>query len=227
MKDDIRKVFTRLGADVCGVANIDRFAAAPEGFGPRDIFPDCKSVVVFGIAIPTGTTMVSPRIVYKQFSRISRIELDRIAFYASLEIERRFHGYAVPIPSDDPYDYWNPDDLEGRGILSMRHAAVLAGLGTLGKNTMLLSRDFGNTLNIGAVLTSLDLPSDELLESVCLPDCRLCIEACPAGALDGVTVNQKLCRMNTYSTNERGFEVTKCNACRVVCPMRYGAGKKT
>ncbi len=131
----------------------------------------------------------------------------------------------MPIPSDDPYDYWNPDDLEGRGILSMRHAAVAAGLGTLGKNTMLLSRSFGNTLNIGAVLTSLDLPSDELAESVCLPDCRLCLKACPAGALNGVTVNQKLCRTNTYETNERGFEVTKCNACRVVCPMRYGAGK--
>jgi epoxyqueuosine reductase QueG len=226
MKEDVRKIFMRLGADVCGVANVDRFEAAPSGFSPRDIFPDCRSVVVFGLAIPVGTTQVNPRIVYKQFSRISRVELDRIAFHASLELERGFRAYAVPLPSDDPYDYWNAEQLEGRGILSMRHAAVLAGLGTLGKNTMLLNRGFGNTLNLGAVLTSLDLPSDALDESVCLPDCRLCLDSCPAGALDGVSVNQKLCRMNTYATNERGFDVTKCNVCRIVCPMRYGAEKR-
>ncbi len=226
MKEDIRNIFMRLGADVCGVANVDRFEAAPSGFSPRDIFPDCRSVVVFGLAIPIGTTKVNPRIVYKQYNHISRIELDRIAFHASLELERSFGAYAVPLPSDDPYDYWNAEQMEGRGILSMRHAAVLAGLGTLGKNTILLNRGFGNTLNLGAVLTSLDLPSDALAESVCLPDCRLCLDSCPAGALDGVSVNQKLCRMNTYATNERGFDVTKCNVCRIVCPMRYGAEKR-
>jgi epoxyqueuosine reductase len=225
MKEAIKNVFLGLGADVCGVANIERFDSAPEGFSPRDIFPDCRSVIVFGLAIPVGTTKVNPRIVYKQFSKISRIELDRIALHASLKIEREFNGYCVPVPSDDPYEYWNAEILEGRGIISMRHAALHAGLGTLGKNTLLLNSRFGNMLNIGAVLTSLELPSDEKPVSICLDSCRLCIDSCPAGALDGVTVNQRLCRQNTYFTNARGFDVTNCNKCRVVCPMRYGRGE--
>jgi epoxyqueuosine reductase QueG len=112
--------------------------------------------------------------------------------------------------------------MEGRGQISMRHAAVAAGLGTLGKNTLLLNEKFGNTLNIGAVLTDIELPSDDLAESICKDGCRLCLDSCPVGALNGTSANQKLCRMNTYTSNPRGFEVTNCNTCRVVCPMRYG-----
>ncbi len=41
-----------LGTDVCRIANIDRFSKAPSGFHPQDISPGCKSVIVFGIALP-------------------------------------------------------------------------------------------------------------------------------------------------------------------------------
>lgn len=222
MKEDIRKIFMKLGADICGIANIDRFTNAPEGFGPTDIFPDCRSVIVYGLAVPKGTTKVSPRIIYKQFSNIAKVELDRIAYYSSREIERNFNGCAVPLPSDGPYEYWDAEKMEGRGQISMRHAACLAGLGTLGKNTLLLNGRYGNTLNIGAVLTDLDLPSDDLAESICRASCRLCLDSCPVGALDGTSANQKRCRMNTYFNNARGFEITNCNTCRVVCPMRFG-----
>ena len=43
MKDRIKEFILSIGADVCGVANVDRFSEAPKGFHPRDIFPDCKS----------------------------------------------------------------------------------------------------------------------------------------------------------------------------------------
>lgn len=226
MKEEIRNIFLRHGATVCGVAGIDRFADAPEGFGPGDVFPACRAVIVFGLAVPKGATAVNPRLIYKQFSEIAKNELDRIAYHASLEIERNFGGLAVPMPCDGPYDYWDADKMEGRGLISMRHAAVRAGLGTLGKNTLLLNARYGNALNIGAVLTDLELPSDEPAVSICLDSCRKCLDSCPAGALDGTTVNQKRCRMNAYMTNARGFEVTNCNTCRTVCPMRHGAAGK-
>jgi hypothetical protein len=53
--------------------------------------------------------------------------LDIIAYLASNEIEKTYHGIAVPIPSDGPYDYWDEKNLEGRGIISIKHAAILAG----------------------------------------------------------------------------------------------------
>jgi epoxyqueuosine reductase QueG len=222
MKEEIRKIFYRLGADVCGIANIDRFAAAPAGFHPRDIYPACNSVVVFGIALPRGLYATSPRIVYNRFGDLVKLGLDMVAYDAAIVIERYYGGVAVPLPADGPYDSWDAEKLEGRGLISMRHAAVLAGLGTLGKSSLLLNSKYGNSLGLGAVLTNLDLSSDEPAQSICLEGCRKCLDSCPVGALDGTGAIQKLCRPNTYSENARGFEVTTCNNCRTVCPMRFG-----
>lgn len=55
----------------------------------------------------------------------------------SLRLEKQGIG-AVPIPSSDPYEHWEPERLHGRAILSLRHAGYLAGLGVLGKNTLLI-----------------------------------------------------------------------------------------
>jgi epoxyqueuosine reductase len=225
VKEEIRKIFKKLGADVCGIAHIDGFGDAPAGYHPRDIYPNCRSVAVFGIAIPRGLCETSPRIIYNRFGAITKIELDRIAYGASLKIERDFGGTAVPLPSDGPYEYWDAEKLEGRGLISMRHAAVLAGLGAFGKSSLVLNEKYGNLLNFGAVLTDLDLPSDEPARSICLENCRKCLDSCPVGALTGKGAIQKLCRPNTYFENDRGFEVTNCNACRAVCPMRYGCEK--
>ena len=128
----------------------------------------------------------------------------------------------MPLPSDGPYEYWNPETLEGRGLISMKHAAMLAGLGTLGKSTLLLNAKYGNLLTLGIVLTELDLASDPFAESICIKSCDICIKSCPSHALDGEHVNQKKCRQNTYGTNARGFNTVNCNKCRVVCPMKFG-----
>jgi hypothetical protein len=40
MEDQIKEIVMRLGADVCGIAGIDRFSEAPKGFHPRDVFPE-------------------------------------------------------------------------------------------------------------------------------------------------------------------------------------------
>ncbi|WP_010235065.1 hypothetical protein [Clostridium arbusti] len=76
----------------------------------------------------------------------------------------------------------------------MKHAAVLAGLGRIGKNTLLINKTYGNMLMLGGVLTNLNLNSDLLAEELCLKECRLCIESCPQKALDGTTINLNLCR---------------------------------
>lgn len=45
--DFVKQTTMQLGADICNIAPVNRFKDAPEGFHPNDIFPDCKSVVVF------------------------------------------------------------------------------------------------------------------------------------------------------------------------------------
>lgn len=116
MKEAIKEIFIKNGAEVCGVANIDLFADCPEGFSPLDIYPGCKSVIVFAVPVPKGTAFVNPRIVYQHFNYIGPAELDRIAFNSANEIERDYKSaVVVPVPADGPYEYWNAEKMEGRG----------------------------------------------------------------------------------------------------------------
>jgi epoxyqueuosine reductase len=223
MEEQIKNIFLKLGADLCGIANIDRFVDAPKGFHPSNIYPDCKSVIVFALSIPRGTALVNPRIIYQHFNHISPVELDRIAYFAAGKIEKNYsNAIAVPLPADGPYDFWDAGNLEGRGVLSMKHAAVYAGIGALGKSTILLNSKYGNMLCIGAVLTNLDLHTDAPAENICIENCRICIDSCPVSAIGEESVNQKLCRNNAYGANDRGFDVVNCNKCRTKMPHVFG-----
>lgn len=160
--------------------------------------------------------------IYGHFNNNVCHEVDRIGLKCAKIIERDYSAIAVPIPCDGPYEYWEVENMHGKGLISMKHAAVLSGLGEIGKSTLLLNPQYGNLLTLGAILTNLDLKSDELSESVCIKGCRKCIDACPVHAINNGTVNQKLCRLNAYGKTARGFDTVDCNKCRVVCPMRYG-----
>jgi epoxyqueuosine reductase QueG len=222
LKEDIRNLIKSFGADICGFAHNDRFDDAPEGFQPKDIFPDCKSLISFAIALPKGLSKVPSRLIYGHYNTIGKDELDRITFLAAKQLEQKFHCTAIPLPSDTPYEYWDSENMEGRGSLSMKHIAVAAGLGTIGKSSLLLNSIYGNMLTLGAILTDLDLSSDSFAESICLESCRRCIDSCPSNAIENGSVHQKRCRMNTYGKTKRGFETVDCNKCRTVCPMRFG-----
>jgi epoxyqueuosine reductase QueG len=222
-KEKLKEMICGLGADVCGVANIDRFSDAPAGFSPLDLFPQCKSVISFGVALPKGIFEVSPRLIYAHFNGdVICAEIDRIALLASRKIEKDFGCKAVPVPGDAPNEYWVPESLTAKGLISMKHTAVACGLGQLGKNTLLLNPQYGNRLTIGAVLTDFALDSDKQCKNICIPGCRKCIENCPVQAISAGNVNQSKCRPHTYGKTARGFGTVDCNRCRSVCPMRDG-----
>ena len=221
MEQKVKELVIGLGADLCGLAHVDDFTEAPAGFHPRDIFGDCRSVLVLAKRMPRGTGRVNPRIVYNKANEMNIAEVDRLSFAAALALEE-LGALAVPLPADGPYDYWEEENLRGQGLISMRHAAVLAGLGRLGRNTLLINQKLGNMITLGVVLTDLDLKSDPLADELCLPNCRRCRESCPTGALGDVSADQKRCRPHTYGSNSRGFGVINCNSCRTVCPLSFG-----
>jgi len=205
---------------------VARFAHAPKGFHPCDIYSDCRSVVVFASHFPLSTLQAKGHVPYTLVRDRMVDKLDSISFRLSDELEPQ-GVVSVPIPSADPYEYWDPDRNHGRGILSLKHAGVLAGLGVLGKNTLLLNETFGNMVWLGAILVSIDLAPDPIASyQGCPSECSLCVDSCPQHALDGITIDQKLCREHSGSYTTGGGRVLSCNICRRICPYHQGLLKK-
>jgi ferredoxin len=91
----------------------------------------------------------------------------------------------VPYHHIDPVRFQKDPDLRSRHPLSAEHAAVEAGLGTLGLNHQLITPEYGPRVILGLVLTSADVEADTKIEqALCLgPECGRCLKACPADAV--------------------------------------------
>ncbi len=211
------------GADLVGIASVSRFGGAPDGHKPENILPDAKTVIVCAKRFPNSLVMEGPPTSYQNMMDILHNQLDLIACEVAIYIEQQ-GGVAIPVPSDDPYYDWNPDELHGRGDLSHKHAAQAAGLGRLGKNSLLITPQFGDRVNLVSVVTNLNLEPDPLIESEpCPPKCMLCIESCPVEAITNEQqVNQRVCRSYMFLKLPKGQIIYDCWECRKVCPL----GKK-
>lgn len=223
--NEIKKLLYDSGADLCGIAPIERFKNAPDGFHPKDIFSECKSVVVFAKRVPSASMLSGNRVVYTHVTISILKELDRICVNACCYLDK-LHVGAVMIPADTPYEYWDNERKQGKGILSLKHAGELAGIGVIGKNTLLVNKDLGNMMYLGALLIDKVVDYDPMITEIyCYNKCKVCIENCPKKALNGITVDQLLCRSNIAAQSAKGDWLYNCSKCRTLCPNVLGHKK--
>ena len=116
-----------------------------------------------------------------------------------------------------------------------RAAAVNAGIAFYGKNTMAITRRHGSWVVLGVLVTDTEIEASPPLDLDC-GDCRLCIDACPTGALDEPgTLDATKCL--SYWTRrprpspseyrrELGDMVYGCDICQEVCPWNRGVEKR-
>ena len=116
-----------------------------------------------------------------------------------------------------------------------REAAARSGVGFYGKNTLLITRRHGSWVVLGTLVTDVELEPTPPLDLDC-GDCRLCIDACPTGALDEPgTLDSTRCL--SYWTQapepppaeyraELGAQVYGCDICQDVCPWNRGIEKR-
>jgi epoxyqueuosine reductase QueG len=218
---EVKRMAKELGADLVGIASVQRFEAAPEGFKPTDIFPDARSVIALAKRFPNGVFSAGSPVPYTFASSVTLQEVFRLTYGLGLRLED-FGVTAIPVPSE-PYEHWEEEKKEGRGLMSLKHIGYLAGLGVMGKNTLLTNDRYGNLITLGAVLVNIPLKEDPLADySFCGSDCDICLSHCPAGAIDGRAVNQKKCREGSQMVTRKGYFLYTCNLCRKTCPSRTG-----
>jgi epoxyqueuosine reductase len=192
---------------------------------PRHVLEGARSLLMLGIAYRTdepaaagpGTGRVSRYAWGQDYHDVIREKLHALA---------DFHRELTP-------------DASVRGIVDTaplleREFARRAGLGSIGKNTLLITPQFGSWVFLAALLTSEKLAYDAPEAVSRCGSCRACLDACPTGALCGpYQLDARRCV--SYLTIElrgsvdeelrgpMGNRMFGCDACQEACPLNRQA----
>lgn len=199
----VKEYARRLGADIVGIASMDRYEGAPPQMDPRFIMPKAKSLIVMGFRVMRGSLRgIEEGTFFSNYSSMGYggltylyIPMTVINLCKIIEDE----GYeAIPIGHQSD---WRA--IDGNGVLKenysrpvepgkphpdimihLRIAAYLAGLGEIGYSKMFLTPEFGPRQRFGVVLTELELEPDPIYDGPQLCNkCMACVEACPGNAI--------------------------------------------
>jgi len=193
---------------------------------PATIVPAAQTAIVVldNYAPPPEAPEPEPRVSVARYARgedyheVTRLRLERLAEWLLAEgatVARAFVD-AGPVPE--------------------RELAQRAGLGWIGKNTMLIRPGAGSWCFIGSILTDLALATDSPFEADRCGTCTRCLDACPTGAfveprvLDAtrcisyLTIEQKGPIPEEFVPQLEGWAFG-CDICNDVCPwnVRFSA----
>lgn len=167
-----------------------------------------------------------PTFSYFQHYRAVNAFLDSKTLWVTAMLERM--GYrALPIPASQSVK----DMGAYSGAFQHKTAAVLAGLGWIGKSALFISPKYGPRVRLATVLTDMPLPVK--LNLPAMPgcgSCKNCVRACPAGAILGNNytpgcerhdlLDARACSEHMKKAYQQIGRGAVCGICVAVCP--YG-----
>jgi len=206
----VKEYAGKCGADLVGIASMDRFEGAPAQMDPRYIFPDAKAMVVMGFRIPRGCFRGIEEGTY--FANYCSFGYYHINLVYAMNVLREVtlfledEGYEAV-----PYDNTSVRLGIGQGtpvapgkpspdvFVHFRLAAVAAGLGEIGHSKLFLSPEFGPRQRLALLLTDAPLEPDPLFAGEVCDRCMQCVAECPGKAISEdrtveVVVGGKVCK---------------------------------
>jgi len=212
-KEDLISLALESGADVAGVANtLDLRGVVTH---PPDLLDGFESAISIGVNLGRydGYNGSSEASAFSLLDRIAEILGNRVSS----------HGYEhLIIPPDKRVGKKRP--LSMFGSISHKAVARAAGIGWIGKSTLLINPRFGPRICLVTILTDMPLTPDAPMEDKC-GTCRRCIEACPAGAIVDSSDPEDRKRGVALDTSKCGAYLNSqwrigkiCYDCMLACP---------
>lgn len=184
------------------------------------------------IVLPLSESVIdeiidAPTYSYYQHYRTVNAYIDRLLLQTGLLLQNEGWRY-LPIAASQSIPEHGERTYMGR--YSHKKAAVLAGLGSIGKSSLFLHRLYGARVRLGTLFTDCPLPvSGHAADSLC-GACELCVKACPAGAIKGVEWRKDSRRSDLFDAGacnrymrDHFMKIGRgsvCGICVKVCP-RY------
>lgn len=220
---ELKQAAKEFGADLIGIAPVERLAHLAPEHNPLSIFPQAKSLIVVGRRIPRGALRgleQSPEMkgTFDHFGLMMLEDnyLAKTTYDVCVWIEARgfeavpMFGYdveeAAKVPLAVPV---SPDKPAPNVYVDWKLAAHAAGLGEIGANGLFLTPEYGTRQRIAMLLSDFEFEADPVIEPDFCAGCRACIEACPYKALSENSRDNEIClkcRLGAVQTNFGRFE---------------------
>lgn len=195
-----------------------------ERLSPGIKFPWARSVVIVGLNYWQGTFPA----LRKREVRISRYAMGKdyhIIILEKLSLFAEFLKKETRIKKTKCYTDTGP--------LPEKELAQRAGLGWIGKNTLLITEEFGSWVFLGEILVDTELSPDEPAKNRC-GDCDICISTCPDKALiEPYALNTEKCAafqtvkkkgvLPSWFPSKNNDYIFGCDICQEVCPYNSNA----
>lgn len=174
---NLKRWCLKSGIDLFGVASIDKIE--DDFMLSSHILEKVNKAISLGIRLSQGILediSNAPTRLYFHHYRTVNTFLDQVTLTASHYIQKRGY-FAVPLPASQIID-WQKQ----RAHLSHKKIGILAGLGWLGRNNLLVNERLGSQFRLSSILTDMPLSVDKPRQGNC-ENCQSCIEVCPAKAI--------------------------------------------
>ena len=231
-KAAIKQLAASLGMSMCGVASIDRFATSDPGKHPHDLLPGAKSAIVVGVRLLDGAVQAN----FRAFEDGNAQAKGIYGTYGYTIIPNFLLTYAcyaiaqgIESNTDEVATPCSTGPMTNGAQISLRHAAVAAGLGTFGWMGIVLTEKFGPRNRFGVILTTLELEPDPMYAGpqLCDPEkCGICTKVCPSHALSTYgEVDPKVVEMGGERYEYCQLDFAKCFIVEERLTKEYGASE--